>query len=369
MNINIFNLLIISGVINGLIFGVVILLNPKYHTKSNRYIAQVALYLSLNNLYYWFIDTGYSSSVSFYDYLYIPWNLLILPFYIYFVTSYLRIELRRKNVFLIPFYIFLLFHATILINDLILDNFFNFNREILYLFYYLEEYTSILYTVFLIYKTFVLIIKYQKGTQNSSYNKVTINTQWLRQLLIIGLTVCSIWLVLTLYSQYGNLGQFDSFGKYFLWLSISILIYWLGYSVVYYNYIFKQRTNLRSIISKGIEARKTTSSLKINEVKSMITSELLFLNPSFSLNLLSQKTKLSEGYLSQLFSDHSEINFSRYINELRINKAKELLLDSEFKNYTIVSIGLESGFNSKSVFYDAFKKYTGMTPSEYRKKS
>jgi len=47
--------------------------------------------------------------------------------------------------------------------------------------------------------------------------------------------------------------------------------------------------------------------------------------------------------------------------------AKELLIHEEYKNYTITSIGLESGFNSKSTFYATFKKHTGFTPAAYQK--
>ena len=57
---------------------------------------------------------------------------------------------------------------------------------------------------------------------------------------------------------------------------------------------------------------------------------------------------------------------SDYINEFRVDHSKKLIRDPEFKNYTVVSMGLESGFNSKSTFYSAFKKFTNMTPVEFR---
>jgi AraC-like DNA-binding protein len=44
-----------------------------------------------------------------------------------------------------------------------------------------------------------------------------------------------------------------------------------------------------------------------------------------------------------------------------------MLSNPEYSNYTIVAIGLEAGFNSKASFYRAFRKFEGMTPSEYQK--
>ena len=51
---------------------------------------------------------------------------------------------------------------------------------------------------------------------------------------------------------------------------------------------------------------------------------------------------------------------------MRIQQSKKLLIDEKYANYTIVSIGLESGFNSKSTFYNVFKKHVGCTPLAYK---
>jgi len=56
-----------------------------------------------------------------------------------------------------------------------------------------------------------------------------------------------------------------------------------------------------------------------------------------------------------------------FMNEHRINLAKHLLRNHAYQQYTITSIGLESGFNSRSAFYHTFKKHTGVTPSAYQK--
>jgi AraC-like DNA-binding protein len=60
--------------------------------------------------------------------------------------------------------------------------------------------------------------------------------------------------------------------------------------------------------------------------------------------------------------------FSEYINAARVREAQRILTDLDFKNYTIVAIGLECGFNSKSTFYNSFKKVTQESPTDFRKR-
>ncbi|GAB1857913.1 hypothetical protein MHTCC0001_27500 [Flavobacteriaceae bacterium MHTCC 0001] len=86
-----------------------------------------------------------------------------------------------------------------------------------------------------------------------------------------------------------------------------------------------------------------------------------------SLHTLSKELNLSEGYISQTINRNIDSNFNDYINSLRINDSKTMLQDHQYNNYTIAAIGLEVGFNSKSSFYTAFKKFTGQTPTTYKK--
>nr|WP_320000773.1 helix-turn-helix domain-containing protein [uncultured Draconibacterium sp.] len=68
---------------------------------------------------------------------------------------------------------------------------------------------------------------------------------------------------------------------------------------------------------------------------------------------------------------HHEKKFinTNFVNEYRIEKAMELLASNDRKEYTILKILYEVGFNSKSSFNTAFKKHTGLTPTEYRQKN
>ncbi len=105
--------------------------------------------------------------------------------------------------------------------------------------------------------------------------------------------------------------------------------------------------------------------LIIDQKLSVIIEKELFLNPNFNLEEAAKELKVTKHILSQYVNEVLGKSFSNLIKEYRIEKAKRLL-ETE-KNYTIESLGYDSGFNSKSTFFTAFKKITGQTPSEYQK--
>jgi AraC-like DNA-binding protein len=107
---------------------------------------------------------------------------------------------------------------------------------------------------------------------------------------------------------------------------------------------------------------------KFQQIRTYIEKNKRFRDPTFSLEKLASEMKISTSKLSHLINQESGYNFSDYINYLRVEKAKKYLTKPNYSAYTIVAIGLECGFNSKSTFYTAFKKFTHVTPSEFREK-
>lgn len=82
------------------------------------------------------------------------------------------------------------------------------------------------------------------------------------------------------------------------------------------------------------------------------------------LSTLSEHFHFHPSYLSEYFSTHHAEGFSEYLNKTRINKARDMLQDAEL---TISEIGAKVGYPDHSYFTKVFKKYTGMSPSEYRR--
>lgn len=97
----------------------------------------------------------------------------------------------------------------------------------------------------------------------------------------------------------------------------------------------------------------------------IIEEKELYLNPDFNLEEAAKELKITKHLLSQYINEVLGKSFSNLIKEYRIEKAKKLL-ETE-KNLTYESLGYDSGFTSKSTFFTAFKKITGLTPAEYQK--
>ncbi|WP_051584683.1 helix-turn-helix domain-containing protein [Pedobacter jeongneungensis] len=100
------------------------------------------------------------------------------------------------------------------------------------------------------------------------------------------------------------------------------------------------------------------------KLEKIILDEELYKNPDLKLNDLSKKINISGHQLSQLLNDNLGKSFAAYINEFRINEACGLMLNNS--SIKLEAIGYEVGFNSKSTFYTAFKKYKQTTPTLYK---
>jgi len=104
-------------------------------------------------------------------------------------------------------------------------------------------------------------------------------------------------------------------------------------------------------------------------VLALLHNEKLYLENGLSLTQLSERLTIPSHHLSQILSENLKLSFYDLINQLRIEHSKTLLMKKSKAPQGILDIAFESGFNNKSSFNSAFKKYTGLTPTEFRKKN
>ena len=365
LNLNIFNIIIISGVIHGLIFSIIVLNQKKKFLKYNRFLALTILFLSLSNLQYWIIDTSLTSAYPILKHVFIPWQWLIMPMfysYVYQFTTLKKLKTQSKLLLLFPF--FIVFGILMFLN--LYFNSTSSKISIHLASFLVLDFFAIVFNAIILLLSLREIKTYEK-TITKEVTNIFSKTLWLKQLIIIGFVICIIWLLTIIVSFFIKTNQNHLF--YPMWILISGLIYWIGYVGLEKSKLLIERNALKKQslnITLKHESKNDTSET-FSKIENKIKTEQLFLNPNLNLKALSKRLDLSEGYISQQINANSNFNFNDYINNLRVEKAKQFLKDTSFDNYTIAAIGLESGFNSKSSFYTAFKKFTNKTPVQFQK--
>lgn len=125
-----------------------------------------------------------------------------------------------------------------------------------------------------------------------------------------------------------------------------------------------QIIHLNDKLTSGNETGSIPNNKLIEKINSYVIDKEAYLNPELKIWDIVEYTGINRSYISQAINTEFLVSFNHYINKLRIDKACMLLKTDTKKS--IESIAFDSGFNSLSTFNRAFKKFTGLLPSEYR---
>jgi AraC-like DNA-binding protein len=117
--------------------------------------------------------------------------------------------------------------------------------------------------------------------------------------------------------------------------------------------------------NSGLTAEASRSLLQ--NLVLLMEQERVYHDPDISLEKLAHALKSSKHHVSQVINEHIGVSFFEYINQLRIEEAKQLLAETTRSSLHVIEVAYTVGFNNKVSFNSAFKKATGMTPTEYRR--
>ena len=153
-------------------------------------------------------------------------------------------------------------------------------------------------------------------------------------------------------------------------LGASLLVYAMGY-------LKMRRPEPWAVEDEQPSAKKYEKSTLTSERSERYLDKLLqfmekekpFTDGDLTIQKLAEKLSIPANHLSQTINERLGQTFSDFINSYRIEEAKRKLLDPALKHLSVLGIAEEVGFNSKSSFNSVFKKYTNMTPSEFRQVS
>ena len=220
---------------------------------------------------------------------------------------------------------------------------------------------------------FVRLRKWRVFPQNNFQN-----IRWFLGLLVslgvLGLLV----IILTILFNRGVAMPFDP--DTFSVLFISFLFYAMSVKLMRNPFLFWNLKELEAASKVHFEkpsAEKKgyqTSPLKaedkelyLQKLKTVMDESKPYLNPELSPTDLEALSQVKAYYISQVLSEVLNCNFYEFVNAYRVEEFKKLLAAGEDADKTLLALGLEAGFNSKSSFNRVFKQFTGLTPSQYKK--
>ncbi|KAB2879107.1 helix-turn-helix transcriptional regulator [bacterium] len=372
-NIDIYSIIGIIGFIQGIFLSIVLV----FHRTGNR----IANYFLAAFLFVFSIDilgtiADYAGYYFLFPNLYLitdPLDWAVGPLLFLYVVALTQKGFRLKKYYFLHFVPFILlglvfapiwFQSAEWKLDLIKESYNerltntgssdNFQSKIVIALFFC---TQPLVYIILIFKT---LHQHTMNLKNQFSTIGKINLKWITYLLIIITLIWMAWFILFL-----NLSNSDD--VIILPVIFSFFVYGMGYFGLRQPAIFAQEQE--AYVTKYENSPLTDDQSKhyMLILTELMEKEQLYIDSDLCLDTLSHKLSLPARYVSQIINEQTKQNFFDFVNRYRIDQAKRLLLESKDGRTNILSIAYDVGFNSKSAFNTAFKKYTHSTPSAYKK--
>lgn len=333
--------------------------------KKNRADWVLMCWLIILALHTWLYYLDYSNTIGSFSFLIglnIPFPLLHGPFLFIYASKLIHSKTKVSKLLLhfLPF---------IIINIMLIPFYKLSPTEKLYIF----QNNGIGYETFVIINTILIFLSgviypsmcsflIQKHRKNIKQNLSQIEGKTLNWLQFLTLGLGLIWILVFI-------GNND-----LIFSGVVLFIILIGIFGVLQNNIFSNETyvtNTRAKSTKDIKYEKSglndvDKKSLIIKLEEIIEHEKSHLNPELSLKQLADKIDTHPNYLSQILNEHFQMTFYDYINSKRVEEFCLKMKNNELKNYKLIEIAYECGFNSKSAFNRNFKRFKGKTPTEYK---
>lgn len=187
------------------------------------------------------------------------------------------------------------------------------------------------------------------------------NWEWLLKFSYIFMGIVILNLILAVIV---HLGDKQYSGKIYSIILIlnSIYIYWVGFeSLTKSKFLFNT-----FILKNQIFDNDKSPYLFVEKLEHYINCEEVFTNKNLKVSDLAILIGVTEKELSLYIHESFNMSFTEYINKQRIEKVKKLLITEDHEKYTLLAIAENAGFSSKSSFNAVFKRFTGLTPTQFK---
>lgn len=373
----IYTTLLNIAVFQGIVLGFIILKSSIFNSNSNKYLAGLLFTLSIILLNHVFEVEDAFTPYPFLRFIdHIEWTFLIPAFIFLFIINRIDDSVKSKQK---SYLCFIPFAYTAILNiacdlDRIAGAYTipESGSGLLKILGLIHLVLAITFMPFLLcYSYFMLRHLKDPQEKNWIFILLTIVSSSLFAFLIIALA--NKFIPFDLSATMSILAFFATF-----------IIHWTAYIGIYKYKLAKDHEAVYNFLNRDLaispahvqiienDTREeysesiTVDNLYFQELELLCKEQHIYTDSTLNREKVAEKLGISPGYVSLIVNTITEDNFANYINKYRVEAVKEMISNSEYENYNLLAMGLESGFTSKTTFYKAFKKVTGQTPNEYK---
>lgn len=369
-------LVLVIGAIQGIVFSLILFKSTEYNKTANRILASLLLLLSYRLL----VQTLRLFGLGHYD----GWYYIMLDLswvhgaLLYFYTkaqTQAQFNFRRKDlIHFIPVVLQIIISIFVRLQNLYWDG---TKESLSWLGYHAYVVWMNNPTIYIIASALIIFYAYKSkkllNPIHESFEIPTIKLNWIERIinsfLVYFLLVLVILIVdVTLFTSVNEewYYYFTRFYYYPFFIGIALLTYWIGLEGF-------SRRNDPEISIKSAPIPQTIDPKDLEQLEAIaeklkhaMLKEELYKDPELSLSSLADQLGIKHYLISKSLSVISNKRFNDFVNEYRVKEFQRLLKDADNSKYTLLSLAMKSGFNSKSSFNRSIKKHLGISPKDLK---
>lgn len=375
---NLINIILLVGAIQGLIL--TLLIYKKNEIIFHKLLSSIIFIISFALLIAYFQNTLDLTKYAFLIKTNILFSLLFVPLlllYLKKITGSLTKNKFKNFLLFIPFAIVLVYNIPFYFSD--------FNTKIEFYINELNFTPSISAKIEEVFIQFSITIfgflaildvkSYSQRVDNffSSHEKAKIN--WIKT-IAFSMFILSLFALLISIAQF-FISEIPMFIQFATAMASTVIIYYIAYFFLLHpnalvdvsekinTYVAKE-DDVKLSVNENIKKTNINSDFE-KKILELLETQKVYTNPEITINEIAEKIGIPAYLTSKIINQNLNTNFFNLINKYRIEQVKNELLSSN--NKTIIETAYQAGFNSKTTFYEVFKKNTGVSPSEFIKQN
>ncbi|WP_431121012.1 helix-turn-helix domain-containing protein [Flagellimonas flava] len=367
---DIWSVLLLFGILQGLFLGMLLLIGST-RRKSKYYLIALVAVVTINLLNYVIINSSLHLNVPHLVNVSLPLLFLLGPLFLFYVKSVLSEGFGFRATDLLhglPFLLALLSMAPFFMLSgpakiqLIESQIISGQQGL--------DLGTTIFTVAQIAQSFIYVVLalnlLNKSSQESKMKKDTFRLEWLRKITFGFLLFWLVdFLAVVWFLQQGHM---DVKAYYLSLFCCTLFIHFMVVLTI------RNRKVYTEVLLNNPRVKYKSSKLVESDLKKHISQIIIYMEDEkpyllhdLNLSKLSENLGIPKHVISQILNEELGKTFYEFLNEYRYKEVRSRLTNPKYNHLTILAIALDAGFSNKNTFNKAFKKFSGITPSQFLK--